>query len=184
MNKNEFLKELKKRLKNLTTVDTAKSLEFYSEMIDDRMEDGMSEEEAIDSLGSIDDIAEQIKTSQSFDLPKSTNRKISWFNVVIFICASPIWLGLFGVYLSLWVFIASFYICDLTFLLSGIEGIAVFPLNISHAPSAFFTLGVSVFLLGLSVITFFGVNFISKQYIKLSKQIIIITGNFLTKEVV
>ena len=47
MSKTEFLTELKKALEGLPEEDIEKSLEYYSEMIDDRIEDGLSEEEAV-----------------------------------------------------------------------------------------------------------------------------------------
>lgn len=61
MNKAEFLKELQQRIQEYPVDETKKSMEYYAEMIDDRMEDGMSESEAVASLGSVEQIAEQIK---------------------------------------------------------------------------------------------------------------------------
>ena len=47
MNKQEFLSALQNALAGLPKKDRQKTLAFYSEMIDDRMEDGMTEEEAV-----------------------------------------------------------------------------------------------------------------------------------------
>ena len=60
MNKQEFLTELKKALSPLSKADLEERLSFYSEMIDDRMEEGLSEEEAVAAIGSPDEIAAQI----------------------------------------------------------------------------------------------------------------------------
>ena len=60
MTKIEFLLELDDRLKGLYEDDREASCQFYGEMIDDRIEDGMSEEEAVADLGSIDDIVKHI----------------------------------------------------------------------------------------------------------------------------
>ena len=60
MTKNEFLTELRAALAGLPEEDVEKSLEYYSEMIDDRIEDGLSEEESVADLGSIEDIRKQI----------------------------------------------------------------------------------------------------------------------------
>ena len=67
MTKIEFSERLKQTLvgRGLPREEAAKSVEFYLEMIDDRVEDGMNEEEAVAALGSIEDIAEQIL----YDLP-------------------------------------------------------------------------------------------------------------------
>lgn len=47
MDKRTFLNSLREQLYGLSQSDIDKSLEYYSEMIDDRMEDGVSEEEAV-----------------------------------------------------------------------------------------------------------------------------------------
>ena len=58
MDKTTFLSKLEKRLKSLPEEDMQKTLEYYREMIDDRVEDGLSEEEAIADIGPIEEIAE------------------------------------------------------------------------------------------------------------------------------
>ena len=47
MNKQEFLAQLRKGLSGLPKEDIDERLTFYSEMIDDRMEDGIPEETAV-----------------------------------------------------------------------------------------------------------------------------------------
>lgn len=66
MNKREFLKALEKRLKNLPKKEIQKSLAFYSEIIDDRMEEGDSEAEAVKNLGTPDEVAREILSDASF----------------------------------------------------------------------------------------------------------------------
>ena len=46
MSKSEFLDVLRKELKSQPPQDVEESLNFYSEMIDDRMDEGLSEEDA------------------------------------------------------------------------------------------------------------------------------------------
>lgn len=60
MNKIEFLEQLEARLRGINIVDRVRSLDYFSEIIDDCMENGMSEEEAVASLGDIGEIAEKI----------------------------------------------------------------------------------------------------------------------------
>ena len=64
MNKTEFIEQLKKALTGLSEEDIRKSTDYYEEMIEDRMEDGISEEEAVNGLGSI----ESIRSSLIFSL--------------------------------------------------------------------------------------------------------------------
>ena len=47
MNKQEFLDELRKGLCGLPSEDIEERINFYSEMIDDRMEEGLTEEESV-----------------------------------------------------------------------------------------------------------------------------------------
>ena len=56
MNKNQFLEELSRRLEGGSDAERKIALDFYAEMISDRMEEGMTEEEAVAALGSIDQI--------------------------------------------------------------------------------------------------------------------------------
>ena len=60
MNKDSFLIKLASALAGLPEEDIEKSLEFYSEMIDDRIEDGLSEAEAVAAVGTIEEIRAQI----------------------------------------------------------------------------------------------------------------------------
>ncbi len=60
MNKQEFLKALWMRLSDLPREDLEKSLDYYNEMIDDRIESGLSEEAAVLAVGSVEDAAKQI----------------------------------------------------------------------------------------------------------------------------
>lgn len=59
MTKQEFLSELERALGKLPHAEVEQALAFYDEAISDRMEDGLSEAEAVADLGSIDEIAAQ-----------------------------------------------------------------------------------------------------------------------------
>lgn len=71
MKKQEFLTALWKQLSDLPNDDVERSLDYYSEMIDDRMEAGMSEEDAVAEIGSVEDVAKQIAA----DAPKGKTEK-------------------------------------------------------------------------------------------------------------
>ena len=63
MTKLEFALELTGPLSFLPWEETEERVNFYSEMIDDRMEEGFSEEEAVAQIGSVEEIAAQIVKS-------------------------------------------------------------------------------------------------------------------------
>ena len=60
MNKQEFLKTLWNRLSELPNEDVERSLDYYAEMIDDRVESGMTEDEAVEAIGGVEEAAAQI----------------------------------------------------------------------------------------------------------------------------
>ena len=66
MDKAQFLEELKRRLSGLPQSELEERLLFYSEMIDDRVEDGLTEEEAVAGIGSVDALVEQIMAIYRF----------------------------------------------------------------------------------------------------------------------
>ena len=91
--------------------DIEERLAFYSEMIEDQMEDGLSEEDAVLAVGSIDEIVTQVVA----DIPLTkiakerikTKRRLSVGEIILLALGSPIWLSLgiavFAVILSLYV---------------------------------------------------------------------------------
>lgn len=75
MKKAEFLALLRERLADFSNEDAEKSAAFYSEMIDDRMEEGMTEEEAVAALGSLDDIVRSIRQETHGDREPQRDRE-------------------------------------------------------------------------------------------------------------
>ncbi|MBN1778067.1 MAG: DUF1700 domain-containing protein [Clostridiales bacterium] len=117
MNKHDFLNELSSRLARLPDTERDKAYAFYAEIIDDSMEDGMSEEEAVGKLGSLDEITERIIA----EVPMSTiikhrvaGKNRGLYMVLLLICGFPIWfpilISLFSVLLTLFIV---FWIVDL-----------------------------------------------------------------------
>lgn len=60
MNKGQFLKSLKKRLKKLKPSEVQKNLSYYDELISDMTENGMTEQEAIKEIGDPEALTKQI----------------------------------------------------------------------------------------------------------------------------
>ena len=75
MSKQEFLGALYNGLSGLPKEDIENSVQFYSEMIDDRMDEGMTENEAVEDIGSVNEIIQQILSESS--LPKLVKRTVS-----------------------------------------------------------------------------------------------------------
>ena len=102
MTKKEFLALLKNALYGLPEEDIRESLVFYNEMIADRMEEGLTEEAAVADIGSISEIAAQIKAEKSPVASTDTKptkshtiaRKLSATEITLIVLGSPIWLSL------------------------------------------------------------------------------------------
>lgn len=196
MNKDEFLSALREKLNGVPKDDINKSLDFYAEMIDDRIEDGMSEEEAVEALGNMEDIIGQILSEIS--LPKLVKEKVkpnhalkTW-EVVLLVLGAPLWVPLLmalciavlSVYLAVWSVILSLYAVDLAVAVSGVACIAVGIAGLVHG--RFLVLGVmfgcGLLLIGLSVLLFFAFNLITKGILWLSKKTLLgIKGLFIKK---
>lgn len=111
MTKLKFLLELEKKLSALPQEDIEERLTFYSEMIEDRVEEGISEEDAVAQIGNIEEIAAQILAEHTVEKaayeevpitveeapvtfeekPKRTHK--TW-EIVLLALGSPIWISL------------------------------------------------------------------------------------------
>ena len=169
MNKESFLIKLASALAGLPEEDIEKSLEFYSEMIDDRIEDGLSEAEAVAAVGTIEEIRAQIV--KDTPLPKlikekvKRKRSLNGLEVTLLIVGFPIWFPLlaaaasvvFSVYVTLWSLIIVLFAVEISFAACAFAGIVASPLffSLGNIPSALFLLGCGLFLAGLSVLWVF-----------------------------
>ena len=60
MTKQEFLTQLERRLSTLPERERDASIAYYDEILDDALEEGMTQQEAVASLGDIEQIVSQI----------------------------------------------------------------------------------------------------------------------------
>ena len=93
MTKQEFLSELERALGKLPHAEVEQALAFYDEAISDRMEDGLSEAEAVAGLGPVDEIAAQI-AAETPPIPRAIARANTGsrsLNIVLLAVFSPIW---------------------------------------------------------------------------------------------
>lgn len=113
MTRDEFLDRLGELLACLPTEQMEETKAFYAEAIADRMEDGMSEEEAVAAMGTPGEVAEATLD----DLPAvpraiaRTRRRSTALLWVLTIVGSPVWVPLLAafaavavtVYICIWV---------------------------------------------------------------------------------
>ncbi len=197
MTKQEFLSQLRSGLVGLPQNDVEERLEFYSEMIDDRMEEGVSEEEAVADIGNVEEIISRIISE--IPLAKivkekiTPNKKFKAWEIILLVLGSPIWLSLIiaaiavvlSLYITLWSIIISLWAafgsvagCSFGGILSG----AFFVIN-GNILTGIALIGAGITLLGLSIFLFYGCKSATKGIIKLTKVIALkIKNSFVKKE--
>ncbi len=166
MNKQEYLESIRSRISAMPADDINRFMDYYSEMIDDRVEDGLSEEEAVADMGSPDAAVEQIL--EDMPLTKLVKEKIkpkhelkAW-EVVLIVLGSPVWIPLLitaaVLLLTLWIvafaLLISFYAVVLSFVAAGIGGlICIIPLFIANSPyTAVLMLGAALIGIGIAIL--------------------------------
>lgn len=78
MKKQDFTKWLRYKLYDLPTEELERILQYYSDAIADRMEDGMTEEEAVDALGTREDILTTCRAGLPTQTAVKHSRKKVW----------------------------------------------------------------------------------------------------------
>ena len=100
MTKKEFISELQKMLSKLPSREVRERLIFYSEMIDDKIEEGFTEEDAVESIGSPRQIAAQISNDIKLQKKKRSlkeKRKLKPWEITVLILGSPLWIAFLAV---------------------------------------------------------------------------------------
>ena len=189
MNKEKYISELKKYLRKLPSDDIKKYLDFYREIIDDRIEEGLSEEDATLALGSPETLAKQIFAEAGLDPKEATKRRLKTWELIFLICGSPIWVSLlaafFAVILALFVVLWAVDIClwaaDLCFAAGGFAGIAsgIALMATGHFPQGLFMLGCGFICVGLGIFWFFLCHITSNGIVKLSKILFKLPGKII-----
>jgi len=198
MNKQEFLAELRKGLSGLPQDDIEERLTFYNEMLEDRIEEGFSEEEAVSAAGSVEEIVGQAvddislaKIARERIRPK---RRLKAWEIVLLALGSPVWLSLgiaaaavvLAIYVSLWAVIVSLWavfgalaVCAI----ASVPGCVIFATGGNIAPGLAI-LSAGMICAGFSIMMFWGCKETTKGILMLTKKITTWMKNcFIKKEV-
>ena len=183
MNKQDFLSRLRSGLTGLPQEDINERIGFYSEMIDDRMEEGLSEEEAVAGIGTVEDVISQIVAETPLSkLVKEkvrAKRRLRAWEIVLLVLGSPIWFSLLvaafavglSLYITLWALLISLWAVELSLALSALAFIALAVVLFSQGqtPAGLLLFGGGILCAGLSIFLFFGCLGASKGIISLTK---------------
>ena len=186
MTKQEFLSALREALTGLPQSYVEERVAFYAEMLDDRMEEGLTEKEAVADIGSVEEIVVQIvdeypigKLVKQKMKPK---RRLNAFEIVLLALGSPIWLSLlialfaillslyavlWSVIVSLWSVFASLVGSSLGTLVGG-----VYLLCTGNTPTGLVAIAAALVCAGLAIFAFFGCKAATKGAARLTKSVL------------
>ncbi|MBR5569292.1 MAG: DUF1700 domain-containing protein [Oscillospiraceae bacterium] len=195
MKKHEFLDQLHKALSGLPPKEIDEQLIYYSEMIDDKMEEGISEEEAVAQIGPIEEIAAQFKT----ELPRKDTLKEAIFKnyslplwaIICLIIGIPVWGSLligaicvaaailstiFAGIIALWAVSVAIGGCAI-----GAVVLAVMQFIHGQAATAICLLGGALVCMGLTILLVLSSKAVTKCILWCIKRIISEIRNFIAK---
>lgn len=178
MNKKEFLYQLEEGLIRLDESERDQFVLYYDELIEDYLEDGASEEEAVEKLGKPARIASKI-LEEAFEERRFQKKKnISPWMIILLVFGFPLW-G--SILLTAILFVLSVYIIIwcLPFV-TGVFAVVGLAVSIFSVCASFFAIqdgiyiavtqmGISVFILGLAILSGLATKNLAAYFIKASK---------------
>lgn len=182
MKKLEFLMALHSRLAGLPEADREERVSFYCEMIEDRVEEGMPEEEAVAAVGNVEEIAAQIlEDTPLLTLTKEKIRPKKRFRVwesVLLVLGSPVWLSLlialvavlFSLYISFWALLIALWavFAAVACCVLGCAAAGVVLLVTGRGTAGLAAFGLAFVSLGLSVLLFIACKAASAGTVRLT----------------
>lgn len=188
MTKQAFIDGLRQGLAGLPGGDIEERINFYSEMIDDRIEDGLGEEEAVAEIGNLSDVISQIYSETPLThivkdriKPK---RELKTWEIVLIVLGFPVWLPIlitvFALFLAFYIVMiaiaVALYSIAITLVLSGIASIAFAVMYIityagANPLNMIAYIGAGLVLAGLGIPMFFVCRLYDKGIAVLTRKI-------------
>lgn len=181
MTKLEFLSDLVRRLEGRE--DRSSIVQYYREMIDDRIDDGMTEEEAVAAIGNIDEICAEykvsVKTASNANMsPASDSKKKrnGWVTAAI-VAGSPLWIILlvaavivsFALLFSLWAVVISLWAVVVSLGFTGVVAVIscgfMFSKGIAHC---LLLIGIGITFIGLTIFCGMGMVAFTQSAVKVT----------------
>ena len=183
MNKQEFLAQLRAGLAGLPQDDLEERLTFYSELLDDQMEEGLSEEEAVAAIGPVEEIVRQVieetpltKIAKERIRPR---RQLNVWEIVLLVLGSPIWLSLglaaaaviFALYVVLWSVSVSLWAAFGALAVCAVGSIPACVIFVARGSgtAGLALLAAGMVCAGLTIFLFFGCRAATKGILTLTK---------------
>ena len=184
MTKKEFLSELRSKLQGLPSEDIDERVSFYEEMINDRMDEGKTEEEAVAEIGSVEDVVREIaKDTPLVKLVKEKmkpRRRIRAWEIVLIVLGFPLWFPLLITALVLimvfwilvWVLVIVTYTVEIALSAASVAGVVAFMAYFLNGEMNYAAIGASIMCAGTAILFVFACIGATKGSIALTKGII------------
>lgn len=196
MSKQEFLERLREGLSGLPKNEVEERLNFYSEMIEDRIEEGFSEEVAVEEVGNVEEIIrETVADTPLTKIVKERikpSRRLNAWEVVLLALGSPIWLSigisvvavLFSVYISLWAVICSLWAVFGAILGSTFAGLAggIVLICKKYVLQGIALIAAGLVCAGVSIFIFYGCKLSTDGILLISKKLVMWIKNCFRKK--
>ena len=181
MNKQMFLDSLRERISSLPPDEVEGRLAFFGEMIDERVGEGMTEEEAVNEIGTVDGTAKEIMSEiplhRLVRQKVKPKKKAEGGKKALLIISSPLWIPLLAalivviiaVCVVLWAGAASLYVVSIVIAVAAVLAIpaAVFLFVLGTTPGGVFLIGASLILSGLVILMIFLCIAVTRGVLKL-----------------
>lgn len=191
MKKNEFLEKLREELPGVPTEELEERLDFISEIIDDKVEDGMSEDDAVGEIGTVGETARRIMSEIPFttlikekakrkkaEISLGKNKTMSlnisvlgliWLPLVIAFAAVALLFAIFEIVLCS--LVITLYCIDISFAASTLACVILCGIYAANANAVGITVcvGCVLFFFGSTVLLFFASKAATEGMIKLIK---------------
>ncbi|MCR5564909.1 MAG: DUF1700 domain-containing protein [Gammaproteobacteria bacterium] len=183
MKKQEFLNELRRQLRGLPQDEIENRVSFYEEMINDMIDEGKTEDQAIIEIGTVDSVVSEIAKDTPFKTvikeryrPK---RSLTALEIVLLVLGFPLWFPLLVTFFTLclvgyileWVLVIVTYAVEAALIAAGVAGIATFFVYLANSNPAIWMLGAALLSLGAAFLFIFVCIGATKLSIRLSKAI-------------
>lgn len=193
MTKSTFIENLRVLLKSINEDERNKFISYYEEIFDDYMENGFTEEEVINKIGSPESIANSILEEQdslNIKVP-SFNSKI--LNTVLLILGFPLWgsllltvaLIILSIYIIIFCVPFTTGVMSVSFFGAGLFGvIASLFLMFDSLALGIVQLGVCISLIGASILLGIITLYVSKKVMSITSKLTLkIVKSFKRKEI-
>jgi len=185
MSRDAFIGELRHRMAGLPQEAVDRTVEYYSELIADSMEDGLSEAEAVSRLGSLDEIVANVVKETPLTqivqnrVQESKKKGVSGWVIALLILGAPVWLPLFiavlavlfALFVSLWAVVIALWAAVGAIVLAGFVAMVagIIELVRVHLAQGLVLLGGGLACLGLCALLFLLMKLVTVGTVKLCK---------------